>query len=87
MDQANHSLPKLSELPVSLREGAVSIALSEGIPSFRASTDVVKRIDLLLEKAQQDTLSVEEAKELEQYEEIDDYLSHLNRVVRNLQLA
>jgi len=29
-------------------------------------------------------LSVEEEQELDSYEEIDDYLSFLNRVVRNL---
>lgn len=86
MDQG-YSLPKLSDLPISLSEGSVSIALSEGIPTFRASTKVLKRIEVLLEKAQQNALTNTEAKELEQYEEIDDYLSHLNRVVRNLQLA
>ena len=87
MDQGSHSLPKLSDLPVSLSEGSVSITLSEGIPTFRASEKVVKRIENLLEKAQQDAITPAEAKELEHYEEVDDYLSHLNRVVRNLQLA
>jgi hypothetical protein len=83
----SHHLPKLTELPESLSEGAVSIALSEGIPTFRASARVVKRIEILLEKSRSGTLAEGEAVELEQFEAVDDYLSHLNRVVRNLQLA
>jgi hypothetical protein len=87
MSQNTHHLPKLSELPVSLSEGAISIALSEGIASFRASAKVIRRIETLLEKAKTGSLSSREAAELERYEEIDDYLSQLNRVVRNLQLT
>jgi hypothetical protein len=83
-----HNLPKLTQLPSSLpSDGAISIVLEKGIPSFRASSAVVKRIDDLLQKEESSGLTADEAKELAQYEEIDDYLSHLNRVVRNLQSA
>jgi hypothetical protein len=85
MEQLTHSLPKLSGLPSNLSEGSISITLQEGIPKFRASSSVIRRIEALLEKAAVNTLSPTEADELAQYEEIDDYLSHLNRVVRNLQ--
>jgi hypothetical protein len=80
-------LPKLNQLPTSLpRDGAISMTLEQGVPIFRASTAVQYRIQKLLEKQQAKGLSAVEEEELDRYEEIDDYLSHLNRVVRNLQL-
>ncbi len=80
-------LPKLTELPASLpADGAISIALEQGVPTFRASEAVVKRITELLEKHEVG-LSKVETDELTRYEEVDDYLSHLNRVVRHLQSA
>ena len=79
-----HPFPKLQHLPVTLPiEGAIRLELQEGLPVFRASTMVQKRITALLRKQQASELSAEEAEELDQYEEIDDYLSFLNRVVRN----
>ena len=86
MDVAPLYLPKLTELPTSLpSDGAISIVLVQGIPTFRASTAVTKRLEQLLEKEQATGLSKAELAELAQYEEVDDYLSYLNRVVRNLQ--
>ncbi len=67
--------PKLKSLPASLpTEGAVRIELSEGIPIFRASSAVQNRIEELLEKQQDVSLSAEEEQELNCYEEIDDFL-------------
>lgn len=81
-------LPKLKELPISLpADGAISIVLVQGVPIFRASAAVVSRVQQLVENEQESALSPSEADELTRYEEIDDYLSHLNRVVRNLQSA
>ena len=80
-----HPFPKLQRLPVTLPiEGAVRLELQEGIPVLRTSTAVQKRITALLHKQQASELSAKEAEELDQYEGIDDYLSFLNRVVRNL---
>lgn len=80
------SLPELTQLPTSLPgDGAINIVLEKGVPTFRASPAVVKRIQHLLAQERDTGLSEDEAKELVQYEDIDDYLSHLNRVVRNLQ--
>ncbi|GET43155.1 hypothetical protein [Microseira wollei] len=80
-------LPKLQNLPKSLPiEGAVRIELIEGIPIFRASSTVQERIDTLLEKNQTSLLNSEEEQELDLYEEIDDYLSFINRTIRNLYL-
>lgn len=81
-------LPKLDRLPASLPlEGAVRIELEEGIPIFRATDTVQSRIEELLGKQKQSPLSEEEEQELDRYEEIDNYLSFVNRTVRNLFLA
>jgi len=78
-------LPTLSTLPTTLSlEGVISIELQEGIPIFRASSGVQNRIEALLAKQQISSLNPEEEQELDSYEEMDDYLSFLNRLTRNL---
>jgi hypothetical protein len=78
-------LPKLRCLPASLPlEGAVRVELEEGIPIFRASKAVQAQIEALLRKQRVSRLSAEDEEELDLYEEIDDHLSFLNRVTRNL---
>jgi hypothetical protein len=78
-------LPTLHNLPTTLPlEGAIRIELQEGTPIFRASSNVQNRIETLLLQQQDSQLTPEEEQELDSYEEIDDYLSFLNRVVRNL---
>lgn len=80
-----YAFPRLRKLPESLpRDGAISIELEEGVPVFRASTAVQSRIFALLEKKSASKLTESEGEELDQYEVIDDYLSHLNRIVRNI---
>lgn len=77
-------LPKLKKLPRTMpKEGAISIALQEGVPIFRASKPVQERVQFLLDKNASDELSAAEGEELDRYQEIDDYLSHLNRLIRN----
>lgn len=81
-------LPKLTSLPATLPiEGAVRIEMEEGIPVFRASNTVQTRIEALLLKQKGIPLSDKEEQELNSYEEIDDYLSFVNRMVRNLFLS
>jgi len=78
-------LPRLRALPEGLPlEEAVRIELEEGVPVFRASSSVQAHIEGLLAKEQEVGLTVEESEELDRYEEIDDYLSFVNRVTRNL---
>ncbi len=78
------SLPRLGGLPTTLpKEGAVSLDLVEGAPVFRASARVQTRIETLLDKQKATQLSQEETRELDRYEEFDDYLSYLNRLVRS----
>jgi hypothetical protein len=81
-------LPKLNSLPATLPlEGAVRIELEEGVPIFRATGTIQERIEELLFKQKETSLSQEEEQELNSYEEIDDYLSFVNRTIRNLFLA
>ena len=81
-------LPQLENLRDTLPlEGAVRIELVEGIPMFRSSTTVKNRIEELLDKQQNLPLNPDEEQELNLYEEIDDYLSFVNRTVRNLFLG
>ncbi|MEG4853947.1 hypothetical protein QUB10_24045 [Microcoleus sp. B5-D4] len=81
-------LPKLENLRDTLPiEGAVGIELVEGIPIFKASTAVKNRIQELLDKQQTLPLNPDEEQELNLYEEIDDYLSFVNRTVRNIFLG
>lgn len=81
----SYPLPSLKKLPKSMpNDGAISMSLEEGIPVFRAAAEVQARIQELLTHQQEDQLTSDEVEELDRYEEIDDYLSHLNRVVRNL---
>jgi hypothetical protein len=78
---------QLKTLPQTLpKQEAVSIELVEGIPIFRASQKVQNRLEYLLEKQKQNSLNSEEEKELDNYEELDDYLSLVNRTIRNLHI-
>ncbi|WP_204140976.1 hypothetical protein [Halomicronema sp. CCY15110] len=77
--------PILHSLPDSLpMEGAISVVLEAGVPIFRASQTVQQRIEALLDKQENETLTSEELAELDRYAEIDDYLSFVNRTLRNL---
>lgn len=80
-----YPLPRLQSLPASLPlERAVRIELEEGVPVFKASSLIQDRIEDLLLKQHSSRLRVDEMTELDRYEEMDDYLSFVNRVVRNL---
>ena len=78
MNVTLHSLPQT--LP---RENAVKLELEQGVIIFRASSTVQNRVDELLDKQKSDKLSTQEENELDAFEEIDDYLSHVNRLIRN----
>jgi hypothetical protein len=77
-------LSKLQTLPKTLpQEGSICLELQEGLPMFRASHEVQARIEALLEKQQLAEITPEEAEELDAYEAMDDYISLVNRTVRN----
>ena len=79
------SLPVLQSLPTTLPlDGAIAIELQEGIPVFRASQIIQQRIETLLEQQKAEGLGEAEEIELDAYEEMDDYISFVNRTIRNL---
>jgi hypothetical protein len=79
------TMPILHGLPISLpRDGAIQLEFEQGVLIFRVSQAVQDRIEELLSKQSTLGLSQAEAEELEQYEDIDDYLSFTNRLLRNL---
>lgn len=76
---------KLEKLPLNLpKEQAISLNLAAGIPIFKASRQVQERIESLLQKQKDLSLNSAEIQELDEYEELDDYLSLVNRMLRNL---
>lgn len=78
---------KLEHLPSSLPlDDAVRIELVEGVPIFRASTTVIERIETLRSRSYESSLATDEENELDAYEELDDYLSLVNRIIRNMSL-
>lgn len=78
----------LGGLPSVLRqEGAISLDVEEGLVVLRASKPVAARIQLLLQKNASSELTAAEKNELDQFEELDYYLSLLNRLSRNLATA
>lgn len=66
------------------RDGAITIELEGGAPVFRASRAAQDSVEGLLVKQRSAGLTPDEELELRQYEELDDYLSYLNRLTRNL---
>jgi len=77
-------IPKLENLPQTMpKENAVRLELEQGVIIFRASSEVQEQIEDLLEKNKTASLTATEAAELEAFGEIDDYLSHVNRLIRN----
>jgi uncharacterized protein YnzC (UPF0291/DUF896 family) len=68
-------------------ENSIGIELQEGMPILRASITIQNRINELLAKQQDNALSNDEEQELDCYEEIDDYLSLVNRTMRNMALT
>ena len=87
------TLPTLQALPSTLPlDGAISqrlrcaiaIELQDGIPIFRTSHATPKRIETLLDQQQTAGLGKEVELELDAYEEMDDYISFVNRTIRNL---
>lgn len=82
--QLNQQIPKLENLTQTIqKENAVRLELEQGVVIFRASKEIQQRIEDLLEKHKADSLTAAESEELEAYGEIDDYLSHVNRLIRN----
>ena len=73
---------KLERLPKTLpREGAVRVDLAQGVLVFRASRFLLERIEILTAKRNVAELTSEELQELQDYEELNNYLSWVNRTI------
>ena len=72
------TLPK--NLPL---DGAIAITLQDGVMIFRASQNIQQRIENILDKREETPLTETEEQELDDFAAIDDYLSFVNRMIRN----
>ena len=72
------ALPK--NLPL---DGAIAITLQDGVMIFHASQNIQERIENLLDKREETSLTETEEQELDDFAAIDDYLSFVNRMIRN----
>lgn len=82
------TFPTLEQWPSTLpRDRAIELELVDGILIFRASESVQHRIETLLAKQDTAQLTEAEAQELDCYGKIDDYLSFVNRTIRNAAIA
>jgi uncharacterized protein YnzC (UPF0291/DUF896 family) len=74
----------LTTLPKNLPlDGAIAITLQDGVMIFRASQNIQQRIENLLDKREETRLTETEEQELDDFAAIDDYLSFVNRMIRN----
>ena len=64
-------------------DGVIAIALQDGVMIFRASQNIQERIENLLDKRAETPLTEIEEQELNDFAAIDDYLSFVNRMIRN----
>jgi hypothetical protein len=78
------TIAPLTTLPKNLPlDGAIDITLQDGVMIFRASHNIQDRIENLLDKREETPLTEIEEQELEDFAAIDDYLSFVNRMIRN----
>ena len=78
------TIAPLTILPKNLPlDGAIAITLQDGVMIFRASQNIQERIENLLHKREEIPLTETEEQELDDFEAIDDYLSFVNRMIRN----
>jgi len=81
---AASSISPITTLPKNLPlDGAIAITLQDGVIIFRASQNIQARIENLLDKREETPLTEIEEQELNDFAAIDDYLSFVNRMIRN----
>jgi uncharacterized protein YnzC (UPF0291/DUF896 family) len=80
---SNTLIQQFPKLKKAIKENSVRLEVEQGVVIFRASKEMQTRIETLLKKNKSQSLTNDEEIELSAYEEIDDYLSHVNRLIRN----
>ena len=80
-------LLNLHRLPNSLpSEGSIRIELVKRILVFRISTKIQEQIETLIAQKTESALTTEEATELEQYQQLVDYLNLVNETIKKAYL-
>jgi hypothetical protein len=78
-------LLNLHRLPNSLlSEGSIGIELVKGLLVFRISTKIQDRRETLIAQKTESALSSEEETELDQYQQLVDYLNLVNQTMRKV---
>ncbi|MBD0393152.1 MAG: hypothetical protein ICV52_04560 [Microcoleus sp. C1-bin4] len=73
----------LHRLPNSLpSEGSIGIELVKGLLVFRISTKIQERIETLIAQKTESALTSEEETELDEYQQLVDYLNLVNETMR-----
>jgi len=76
-------LLNLHRLPNSLSiEGSIGIELVKGLLLFRISTKIQERIETLIAQKTESALTSEEETELDQYQQLVDYLNLVNETIK-----
>jgi hypothetical protein len=76
-------LLNLHRLPNSLSiEGSIGIELVQGLLVFRISTKIQDRIETLIAQKTESALTSEEETELDQYQQLVDYLNLVNETIK-----
>jgi hypothetical protein len=76
-------LLNLHRLPNSLpTEGSIGIELVKGVLVFPISTKIQERIETLIAQKTESALTSEEATELDQYQQLVDYLNLVNETIK-----
>ena len=76
-------LLNLHRLPNSLRsEGSIGIELVKKLLVFRISTQIQDRIETLIAQKTASALTAEEETELDQYQQLVDYLNLVNETIK-----
>jgi hypothetical protein len=76
-------LLNLHRLPNSLSiEGSIGIDLVKGLLVFRISTKIQDRIETLIAQKTESALTSEEETELDQYQQLVDYLNLVNETIK-----
>ena len=76
-------LLNLHRLPNSLpTEGSIAIELVKGVLVFPISTKIQERIETLIAQKTESALTSEEATELDQYQQLVDYLNLVNETIK-----
>lgn len=82
---ARQPIPQLRTLPTKLPlDHTIRLEFEEGFLLFRTTPTVQARTEFLLATQSSRKLTCQEEHELDLYEEIDDYLSFVNRTIHNL---